>query len=556
VRRDGAERSQPYPYSIRGFADSSLDVEYVQCHGKCHHDEERVGCHLDCSDIVSPETFLKIYEVTAPDFEPSAIANKQRLRWLRSWLASILGAATHYRLPPEIYSDIAARTFEHHIERSLTVWYADERRAEMRRKVSRVAMSKKIYARTVDFEGVQYISRLTNTAAGGLDVMVFDPISRTPADRLYVASDHLGIRQLLFANSLFDYAIKQEPDVWWQTVSLDCLGGFIRAQGDGLKLRKIAGESIQLPKVAWGLPQPSYKPIRLEKTCSAEPTFRMSVLPCNDSQTTAYSLCWNQSILLLHAHTVGEELEFYQSLRTMDESALWFYMPLHAGEVLTEIWKCDGCLGSAIALLLVTSRGRSSFLGVQPQRGWSRSKWTLLDLPSKTPSRIYMMTATFGVPLLGFESPRPDRQNRTPMVEWPTSPYPKCRRHENFAWSRANLMDVVEIIPCRHRRQGMKITSGLLLRYDGGHQACVGQVRLDQLEIPLGVDYALKLWLGFSLTHDGPCVSNIKLSREIPTLPVCENWFQVDWCNDLEWWYSDRQCQLSQQGRMSPATIA
>ncbi|KAK2050998.1 hypothetical protein LY76DRAFT_529391 [Colletotrichum caudatum] len=76
VRRDGTERSQPYHYSIKGFTDSSLGIEYVQCRGRCHHDEARVGCHLDCNNIIPPETFRKVYEATAPDFEPSAIANK------------------------------------------------------------------------------------------------------------------------------------------------------------------------------------------------------------------------------------------------------------------------------------------------------------------------------------------------------------------------------------------------------------------------------------------------------------------------------------------------
>ncbi|KAK2050997.1 hypothetical protein LY76DRAFT_468924, partial [Colletotrichum caudatum] len=129
----------------------------------------------------------------------------------------------------------------------------------------------------------------------------------------------------------------------------------------------------------------------------------------------------------------------------------------------------------------------------------------------------------------------------------PTSSYPRCRPYENFAWSRAKLDDVIEIIPCRRRHQGVEIFSGLLLRYANRQQTCVGQVRLDQLATPLGVDSACKLWLGFSLTGDGPRVSNIRVSREVATLPDGENWFHVDWCNDLEWWYSSRQCQLSQQ---------
>ncbi|KDN71594.1 hypothetical protein CSUB01_12437 [Colletotrichum sublineola] len=311
-------------FIVAGFTDSFLGIEYVQCRGRCHHDEKGVGCHIDCNNIVSPETFSEIHEVTAPDFEPSTIANKQRLRWLRSWLASILRTATQYRLPLEICSDIASRALEHEYERRLAVWYIDGIRGEVKSRVSRVALAKKIYARTVDFEGVRYIARLTNTtAADGRDILVFDPTSRTPADRLYVASDHLGIRQLLFTNSSGGCAIKQEPDVWWKTSSLNILSGVIRVQTDGLKLRKLTGKRVQLPKVAWGQPSSVPNRVRVEPICNAEPTFR-------------------------------EDVEFYQALRTMDESALWIFMPLHAGEVLTEIWKYDGPLREAIALLLKT----------------------------------------------------------------------------------------------------------------------------------------------------------------------------------------------------------
>ncbi|KAK1457130.1 hypothetical protein CTAM01_17205, partial [Colletotrichum tamarilloi] len=203
---------------------------------------------------------------------------------------------------------------------------------------------------------------------------------------------------------------------------------------------------------------------------------------------------------------------------------------------------------------LVTNQERSSYLGVQPQQGWSRSKWTLLDRPTKSPSTIYLMKTALGS-LLGFESPRPDDHNPSPRVEWPTSSYPKSRRHAYFAWTSAKLDDVVDIIPCRRCRQGSEIISGLLLRYIDGQQACVGQIRLDQLQNPICVDRDCKMWFKFSLTSDGPIVSGIEQLREAPSLSKREIWFRVDWCGGLEWWYSERQCQLSHQGRLSPETM-
>ncbi|KAK1508142.1 hypothetical protein CABS01_16862 [Colletotrichum abscissum] len=324
----------------------------------------------------------------------------------------------------------------------MAVWYAERKCGEFARNVSQVTLSKKIYVRYAYFEGTRYIARLTNAATNNRDILLFDPLSQTPAVRLYVSSDHLGIRQLLFVNSSSKPAIIQEPDVWWKTICLGSLGRFIRTRGDGSKMRVIAGESLQLPQVAWGLPQAVYKHLRLEPLCNAELTYRMSVVPCNHPTTTAYSLCWNQSILTLHAHTTGENFDFYHELRTMDESALWFYMPLRVDEVVTEIWKCDGSLRSAIALLLVTDQGRSTCLGVQPRPHWSRSKWT----------------------------------------------------HEYYAWNRARLKDVVEIAPCRRQRMGKSILIGLLLRYADGTSACVGQIRLDSLQRAVNIDPTSTLW--------------------------------------------------------------
>lgn len=298
----------------------------------------------------------------------------------------------------------------------------------------------------------------------------------------------------------------------------------------------------------------------------------MSAVSCNDPQTTAYSLCWNGEIVMLHAHQAKENHDFYQGVRSTGEAALWQYMPLHADEVLTEIWKLNGPFRRAISLLVrlvplwasgqriahidqfVTNQGRSELLELQPMPNWSHSEWTLLDLPSRTTSRIYADTTTFGVRRLGFETCRPKSQGRSPKIEWPSSPYPISRPHEYFAWNKAKLNNVVEVTPCRRHSRGRTIVIGLLLHYVDGNTACVGQIKLDCLGKPLRVDPACKLWFGFWLTENGPSVLNVLLSQEQPTLVDCDGWFGVDRCDDLEWWYSNRQCQLSHQGRLSPET--
>ncbi|KAK1445492.1 hypothetical protein CTAM01_17386, partial [Colletotrichum tamarilloi] len=235
----------------------------------------------------------------------------------------------------------------------------------------------------------------------------------------------------------------QEIGIWWKAVKLEDVGGLIRIRSDGLKLRElVVDDTIVLQEMYWGLPHLSSVCSRFEDICGAEPSNHMSVVSCNDPQTTAYSLCWNWEILMLHAHRVGESLDFYQALRTMDEAAMWLYMPLHEGEVLTQIWKFEGELRTAIGLLLVTDQGHSTFLGVQPRPNWGR----------KATSHIYAETTTCGV-----------------------------RR-------------VVEIVPCNRQRMGKPIIIGLLLRYADGTSACVGQIRLDCLQRAMTVDPTSTLW--------------------------------------------------------------
>ncbi|KAI3530984.1 hypothetical protein CABS02_14334 [Colletotrichum abscissum] len=556
VRRSDRDMSPSYKYSIGGFIDRTLDVDYVQCRGRCDHDEQRIGCHVICIEVTSPETFTNILDAAAHAFEPPAIADKRRIRWFEFYLADVIRTASRHisSLPREVLSNIAAwalddRSTCHH----LAVHFASQTCAETEGNTS-VQFSEKIYARHVEFEGVQYIGHLRNTPGGNQDFLLFDPSLSTFIDSLYIASDHLGIRRLLFADSSKPCAIEQEIGIWWKAVKLEDVGGLIRIRSDGLKLRElVVDDTIVLQEMYWGLPHLSSVCSRFEDICGAEPSNHMSVVSCNDPQTTAYSLCWNWEILMLHAHRAGESLDFYQALRTMDEAAMWLYMPLHEGEVLTQIWKFEGELRTAIGLLLVTDQRRSTFLGVQPRPNWGRSKWTLLDLPGKATSHIYAETTTCGVRRLGFQSPRPRYRDRRPAVEWPT-PYPLSRHDEYYAWNRARLKHVVEIVPCNRQRMGKPIIIGLLLRYADGTSACVGQIRLDCLQRAMTVDPTSTLWLGFWLTGDGPCIGSAILAKEQPVVPACETWFEVEWRDDLQWWFSNKKCRLSHQGRLSPKT--
>ncbi|KAK2059447.1 hypothetical protein LY76DRAFT_542805 [Colletotrichum caudatum] len=557
VRPLDAERSQPYEHHIVGLTDRARGMQFFECHGSCRHDERRVACHVYCIDIISNASLLKSFTMTAYAFEPTLVTEKRRIRWFLFYLTGILKTSTRHmlHLPEEVLHSIAAWALESQITcRRLAIDYANKACNGTKRVKSSVKIGEKIYARYIEFEGIQYISCLTNIASDERDIVLFDPSLTESIDSLYVSNDHLGIRQLLFAHSSEQSAIKLTAGVWWRSQKLESLGDLLWCHSDGLKLRDLHGATTMLPRVSWDLPQFSNRCVRYESLCKADSSERISTVSCNNPQTTAYSLCWNRNIVMLHAHQAKENLDFYQDLQTTDEAALWLFMPLRTNEVLTQIWRFNGPFKSAIALLLVTNQGRSNFLGVQPQTNWDHSDCTLLDLPSKSPSYIYAKTTIFGIQMLGFETPEPKPQDRPPMVEWPNSPYPISRPHEYFAWNRTQLNDVVEVVPCCGLSHGKTIIIGLLFHYADGKTASVGQIRLDRLGKVLIVDSDCKLWLGFWQSSDGPCVSHAVLAPKQPRLIDCDTWLEVEWCDDLEWWFSNRQCQLSHQGRLSPST--
>ncbi|KAK1657350.1 hypothetical protein BDP55DRAFT_567430, partial [Colletotrichum godetiae] len=93
-------------------------------------------------------------------------------------------------------------------------------------------ISEKVYARNVEFEGVQYIGHLRNTPGGNQDFLLFDPSLSTSIYSLYIASDNLCIRCLVFVDSSKPCTIEQEIGLWWKAVKLEDIGGLIQIRSD------------------------------------------------------------------------------------------------------------------------------------------------------------------------------------------------------------------------------------------------------------------------------------------------------------------------------------
>ncbi|KPA35575.1 hypothetical protein FLAG1_11713 [Fusarium langsethiae] len=469
-------RSEIFSHSIAGFSSNTLSIEYVECRGRCSHDEQGYACHADCLKTFPHGLLPDALEVTKSAFEPPILTDKKRMYWYRTRLAGIINTSNRQCLPPEICDITAGWALDDRATHSrLAVDLIRKRCAKRTSFTSSITTSEKVYARHISFEGISYVACLTNAPDDDKDVPLLEPTLLTSIDSLHIASDHLGIRRLLFSSSSEKHTVEPEVGIWWKSVSLASLGDLIQFGGDGLKLRYLIDGSTALTGSSCDIPHSLCRNIRYENICNAERSDYLSVICCNDLRTTAYSLCWNSVITMVHAHRSVEGLDFYHALRILDNGALWLYMPLWQNELLTEIWRLEGPLRKTIGLLLVTNQGRSNFLGIQPRPSWDRSKWKLLDLPHKSRSCIYAEMSPHGIRALGFESVLDRRPAQMPKVDWPTSPHPTFRHDEFYAWNKASLNGVAEFTPCQRLYKGKVIMIGLLLRYVDGTSAGIGQ---------------------------------------------------------------------------------
>lgn len=203
-------------------------------------------------------------------------------------------------------------------------------------------------------------------------------------------------------------------------------------------------------------------------------------------------------------------------------------------------------------------------MGSYPTREYyGRYEYTLLHRAGDAHSRIFFDISLLGIDILAFETPFPNvlpgRQFPVPLVHGqhpphpvPDSPCPSSEElDEAYFHSSAVLDGVNEIFVCR---TDLGTIIGLLLRYQGGYEVALGQVRLDKLQKhPINVSALAQLWLHFSISPEG-CPNVETIGLEAPT-EIGPHHFPVLMEGRLEWWFSYRQCRLWHNGLLSPPTV-
>jgi hypothetical protein len=226
-------RSEIFPHSIAGFSNNTLSIEYVECRGPCSHDEQGYACHADCLKTFPHELLPDALEVTKSAFEPPTLADKKRMYWYRTRLAEFIQTSTRQCLPHEICDITAGWALDDRATHSrLAVDLIRKRCAKRTSFTSSITISEKVYARHIRFEGISYVACLTNAPDDDKDVPLLEPTLLTSIDSLHIASDHLGIRRLLFSSSSEKQTVEPEVGIWWKSVRLASLGNLIQFDSD------------------------------------------------------------------------------------------------------------------------------------------------------------------------------------------------------------------------------------------------------------------------------------------------------------------------------------
>lgn len=145
-----------------------------------------------------------------------------------------------YRQPLELCDHIAQyslRTFA--VLRALASWETSQVP-----RSCRITLSPQIWARYTSFEGVRYLSSLSNQEPPADEIAVELVWKPGVIDTLFVAENHLGIRDVVFSSSSTAPAIKEQSGVWWRSVVIPIPDSQFEGQTDVRSLMHPCGCSI------------------------------------------------------------------------------------------------------------------------------------------------------------------------------------------------------------------------------------------------------------------------------------------------------------------------
>ncbi|EFX04990.1 hypothetical protein CMQ_5252 [Grosmannia clavigera kw1407] len=323
--------------------------------------------------------------------------------------------------------------------------------------------AKGVWAQYVHVDGVRYIAKLTSSPeADGIRLLNGETASEKTV--LYVAEDHLGVRQLVFAEPDRDLStlpgvtgpvdVAKSSDgrasIWWRTLNL-AVDSRLHADSDGLKIRtirvcsvhdRLPGPNRTLKGTVWPTPMsPSELAALFYLKCTpslcreGDPGDHcMTSVVCNDPDVTGYTGFWAHNLVTIHAHRHGKDTSFYQDFDRLDPVfGVWQYFSIGQDETITDLFLQRGPRNEHVSLLFRTSLGKSFVFGPTWRPTLSpravESEYYLYEhvyhLPINMPTEIFFDVSPVGMHKLGLARGDGQQAGSIPpigAVEAPTCP--------------------------------------------------------------------------------------------------------------------------------------
>ncbi|KXX73655.1 putative tRNA sulfurtransferase [Madurella mycetomatis] len=462
------------------------------CCGRCGpYSAETAHCfHATCvrinRQVPSPKKF---FAATRYLFETSAREDRQRELLLQRLMVEVLRRAfTNSHLPVELWFRVAR-----HLVREFAIITAQSQVRVHASAGAQIDLSRDVYASYAIFEGIRYLKTLRNATEAEAErgeYLLMDARRGRVVQHIYIAFDHLGIRQVQFASA---NRVLPGPG----------------AIPGGMKLRGISvvSEALRIPAgPGWPVREPA-SPVFLIATHDPLPAFEW--IPATPAKSKILSgIPPNVRMARLECNAPGTT---GSSIRPEEDSRVDVHYQSRKGHVV--------CFWSEQAL---------------------HHPFHCVHKPKKDGSPIYFSgDDPFRDFYLACEA-----ENAEPTVQrpYPLSLIPQSRPTTlaRSFFSSCKLEDVAEVTLCRSRRRSPGGVIGLLVRYANGDRACVGSFRFDWASEPYLVGKASRLYLGCS--REPQWVKDVRL--EPPADDGGLSWMAVPWSGTLEWWFSAKRCEV------------
>ncbi|KAM3526966.1 hypothetical protein MY4038_006582 [Beauveria bassiana] len=227
VHKNG-QVSKKYKFVSTEIIDDESEIWYKPCKYGRNELDPADAVHRSCFNEAAPDApnlhALIRNPVTTYSCEPPTEEERRRAYWYRAWFATTLSALFRcYPISsaPELLYMIAAHCVQNLAARSTVLLGLESMTSNSGKRTGTVDASKDIWVTKTCFEGYKYIKTLANERPlCGEAILLREENPDQAVVTVYVAEDHLGVRDIVFCGP-GKLAAEERPGVWWRTIKGD-----------------------------------------------------------------------------------------------------------------------------------------------------------------------------------------------------------------------------------------------------------------------------------------------------------------------------------------------